>query len=305
MPEVSVIIPTYNSAHYVTEAVDSVLGQSYRDFEIVVIDDGSTDDTRSVMSRYGSPVRYLRQPNGGVAEARNRGIEESRGRYVAFLDADDTWAPNKLEQQVEALRNDPGRKACYTAVTVTDADLTPVSVTRSRRRGRAMEDLLYLGNVVGTPSTVICERALLQSAGGFDLSLSQCADWDMWIRLAARTDFLYLDEPLVKYRVHATNMSRNAALLEEDSLRVLEKSFDMPGLPAALRSRRRAAFAHNYMVLAGTYSHARRYADFARCASRAVALDFRQVGYLIKFPARALARLLSRPEAGISNVKTA
>ena len=110
MAEVSVIIPTYNSAQYVTTAVESVLAQTFADTEIIVIDDGSTDATDSVMACYGSPVRFIKQANRGVSSARNRGIAESRGRLIAFLDADDTWCPNKLERQIECERRAVGRE---------------------------------------------------------------------------------------------------------------------------------------------------------------------------------------------------
>src|SRR5262249_35935561 len=193
MPEVSVIIPSYNSARYLTDAVDSVLRQTFCDFEMVIVDDGSTDDTEAVVRRYGERVRYLRQPNSGVAAARNRGIEESRGRYVAFLDADDTWHQDKLHAQVAALLKNPGYLACYTAFTVVSSDLTPLCITRNKRHGKTLEDLLLRGNFVGSICTVLCERTLFDRAGGFDPSLSQCADWDMWVRIAALTEFLYLD----------------------------------------------------------------------------------------------------------------
>ena len=291
MPEVSVIIPSYNSARYLADAVDSVLSQSFRDLEVLVIDDGSTDDTATVARRYRRPVRYLRQENQGVAVARNRGIAESLGRYIAFLDADDTWLPAKLEAQLEALGKNPGYRACYTAFTVVSSQLAPIQVSRSNRRAGTLEDLLLRGNVIGSICTVLCERSLLESAGGFDPSLSQCADWDMWTRLAVFTEFLYVDRPLVTYRQHTANMSRNAALLEQDSLRVLEKGFAIDGLPDSIGAQRRAAFARNYMVLAGTYFHAQRYPDFLRCAALAVAKDLRQIGRLIGFPVRAMGHL--------------
>lgn len=294
MPEVSVVIPTYNSAQYVVEAVESVLAQTYQDFEILVIDDGSTDETEQVMRSYPAPVRYIRQQNGGVARARNRGIQESRGRYVAFLDADDTWLLCKLERQLEALQQQPQYRACYAAFTVVDATLNPLGISRSRRQASALEDLLLRGNVLATPSTVICERSLFDLVGGFDPALSQCADWDMWVRLAAQTEFLYLDEPFVTYRQHGTNMSRNAPLLESDSLQVLTKGFAMPGLSAHLLARRQAALARNYMVLAGTYFQARHYRDFLRCAARAVMMDVHQINYLTAFPKRLTTRLKTR-----------
>jgi glycosyltransferase involved in cell wall biosynthesis len=293
MPEVSVVIPTYNTAHYLGEAIDSVLIQSFRDIDILVIDDGSTDETEALMCRYGPPVRYIRQPNGGVAAARNRGIAEARGRYVAFLDADDVWQPQKLERQLAALaKQHSNARICYTAFIAVTTDLIPLGKHPSQRSGTVLEDLLTLGNVVGTPSTVLVERTLMTEEGGFDPALSQCADWDLWVRLAAVTDFAYVDEPLVGYRQHGNNMSRNAPLLEQDSVRVLEKGFAMPQLPASLRARRALAFARNYMVLAGSYFHAGRYRDFLRCATRAIELDARQLGYLFAFPVRRLLRRL-------------
>jgi glycosyltransferase involved in cell wall biosynthesis len=297
MPDVSVIIPSYNSAKYLAEAVDSVLSQTFRDFEVLVIDDGSTDNTEKIAANYAAPVRYIRQENSGVAVARNHGVNESRGRYVAFLDADDTWRQDKLEVQVKALSENPGYRACYTAFTVVSPNLTPLNVVRSWRRGTALEDLLTRGNVIGSICSVICERSLFETTGGFDPSLSQCADWDMWVRMSPLTDFLYIDAPLVTYRQHASNMSRNAPLLERDSLVVLKKGFDMPGLDRALRRKRRAAFARNYMVLAGAYFHAGKYGDSAACAARSVAMDVRQFGRLTGFPVRAVRRALTSKPA--------
>ena len=295
--EVSVIIPTYNSARFLTDAIDSVLAQTFKDFEVIVIDDGSTDETESLILKYGSALRYIRQENRGVALTRNHGIDESRGKYVAFLDADDVWLPHKLERQLAALRGKDNFRACYSAFSVADDNLRPIAVNRSDRRGSALEDLLLRGNVVATPSTVLCERSLLEVAGGFDPAMSQCADWDMWVRLAAFTEFLYLDEVLVKYRRHGGNMSRDASLLERDSILVLEKGFAMSGLPESLRAGRRSAFARNFMVLAGTYFHGGRYADFARCAARSVSMDVKQLAYLAAFPLRAMKR--SRPRHAI------
>ena len=293
MPTVSVVIPTYNAARYVGAAVDSVLGQTFRDVEVVVVDDGSTDDTAAVLSRYGQPVRYLRQENSGVSAARNRGIQESIGRYVAFLDADDTWFPEKLDRQIAALESSSQYRACYSAHVICTEALAPLAVQRSVRHGSALEDLLLRGNVVGTPSSVLCDRSLFSIVERFDPRLSQCADWDMWVRLATATEFLYLDEPLVTYRQHGSNMSADPALLERDSTRVLEKAFELPNMPQQVRAARRTAFARNYMVLAGTYFYAHRYADFVRCAVRAVSLDAAQLGYLTAFPGRLAARWLN------------
>ena len=290
MPRVSVVIPTYNSARYLGAAIDSVFAQTFHDFEVVVVDDGSTDDTESMMSRRFQSVPYVRQPNLGVAKARNTGIEQTSGRYVAFLDADDTWLPAKLERQMTALADAPANRASYGSFIVCSETLTPLTVQRSLQRGRALEDLLLRGNVIGSPGTVLCERSLFSIVGGFDPTLSQCADWDMWIRLATQTEFAYLNEPLVNYRQHGASMSRRPELLERDSLRLLTKGFNLPAVPASLWAQRRRAFARNYMVLAGTYFYAGRYRDFLRCMLRALVLDPRQLEYLGALPARLLRR---------------
>jgi glycosyltransferase involved in cell wall biosynthesis len=297
MPLVSVVIPTYNAGQFIAAALDSVLSQSFRDLEVVVVDDGSTDDTEARMQAYGTPIRYLRQKNAGVAVARNRGIAESRSKYIAFLDADDTWFPNKLGRQIDALSSHPGVRACYSAFQMVDAQLRSLGVPANPRRAGLLEDLLMRGNVIGSICTVLAERTLFDEVGAFDPTLSQCADWDMWVRIGTRTDALYLDEPLVTYRQHAANMSRNARLLEEDSLRVLRKAFDMNGLSESLRARRRQAFGRNYRVLAGTYFQSGQVLAFMRCTALSVTLDPRQLGYFLRLPLRARRRRLGKTSA--------
>jgi glycosyltransferase involved in cell wall biosynthesis len=297
-PEVSVVIPAYNAAAYLAGAVDSVLAQTFGDRELVVVDDGSTDATPQVLEGYGSSVRVVRQANQGVAAARNRGLRESRGRWVAFLDADDQWAPDKLARQVEALRGQPGHGACATRFTVVDEGKGPVEVRGARSGEATLEALLLNGNVVGTPSTVISERTLLEACGGFDPALSQCADWDLWIRVALRTAFVCLEEPLVAYRRHGSNMSRSVPLLEADTLRLLDKAFGMPELPEPLAGRRNEAFAQQYMVLAGSYFRAGMHRDALRCGALALRLDPRQSRRVLAFPWRALGRVTSRAPVG-------
>jgi glycosyltransferase involved in cell wall biosynthesis len=294
MPEVSVVIPTYNSARYLEQALGSVLAQTFQDLEIIVVDDGSTDETSDVIGDLGAQVQYIQQRKSGVSVARNHGVAKSTGRYVAFLDADDVWLPHKLARQIDALRNVCSGRLCHSAFLVSDAHLKPLEVRRAGV-GSSLETLLFHGNVVGSPSTVICDRELLRSAGGFDPDLSQCADWDLWIRLAAHAGFLYLDEPLVRYRKHELSMSMDPRLLESDSLRVLEKGFAVPGIDPALARQKDRALARNYMVLAGTYVQAGHYRDFVRCAARSLSLDPRRAGYLARFPLRAGKRLFNRP----------
>lgn len=298
MTHVSVIIPAYNARDFIADAVDSALAQTVKSVDIIVVDDGSTDGTGDVLSRFGAAIRVVRQPNRGVAVSRNLGIAEARGRYVAFLDADDIWEPRKIEEQLDAISStSSGYGACSTRFLVVDEQLRPVEVFGTARRMSTLSELLMFGNTIGTPSTVLCDRALFQQVGGFDPALSQCADWDMWIRLAAVTDFIRLDNVLVRYRKHDRSMSRDVALLERDSRIVLDKAFAMPDLPPALRRLRRRLIARNYMVVAGSYFRIGAWRDFLRCAARAVALAPAQMAYLAQFPLRHTAHRKAAADA--------
>ena len=281
----SVIIPAYNAERYLADAIESALAQTAPASEILVIDDGSTDGTVSIAHKFGSPVRCVTQTNSGVAAARNRGIRESTGRYVAFLDADDAWMPEKLERQLQAMTA-TGLRAAHAALLVVDDGLQPLFDNRDGHVGGTLENLLMIGNVVGTPSTVICERAIFADIGGFDPTFSLCADWEMWIRIATVTSFAFVDSPLVRYRLHGDNMSLNVALLESDSNRTLGKAFSLARLPEDIRRRRRTALARNWMVLAGSYFRAAQRMDALRCGIHAMARDPQQVRELLAFGRR-------------------
>jgi glycosyltransferase involved in cell wall biosynthesis len=297
-PTVSVVIPAYNAALYLRQALDSVLAQTIRDIEVVVVDDGSNDETPRILAEYAPSVRTIRQENAGVATARNRGIAASSGRYVAFLDADDAWRPNKLERQLLVLANEGGPRAAYTAIAVVDGGLGPTAYPwRPGRRARP-EDLLLEGNVIGGPSTVLCERSLLQEAGGFDPTFSLCADWELWIRLSAIADFAYLDEPLTLYRRHPGNMSRTVSVLEEESVRLLRKAYAQPRLSKRLLEQKGQVFGHNYMVLAGSYHRTGAYASALRCGAIALKQDWRQGRRLFGWPWRAVRRVFAGGSAG-------
>ncbi len=262
---VSVVIPAYNAERFLRDALESAAGQTLAPLEILVIDDGSTDETgRLAASVQG--VRCIRQTNAGVSAARNRGIEEARGGFVALLDADDAWMPEKLAVQLASLRD--GQFA-FSARTETDELLKPLRIARGGFEGSLLEGLLFHGNVVGTPSSVVAPRQALLDAGGFDPCLSMCADWDMWIRLATRLSGTYSDEPLVLYRVHEGSMSTNLRVYESDSRYMISKAFELP-LPAEIMARRSEAEARMWEVLAACYWEQRAVSDAFRCASRSI-----------------------------------
>jgi glycosyltransferase involved in cell wall biosynthesis len=198
MPRVSVIIPSYNAAAHLRRAVDSVLAQTWHSLELLVVDDGSTDDTRAALHAYGDRLRLLSQANGGPAAARNHGLREAAGEYVAFLDADDWWEAGKLAEQVALLDARPEVGFCSTATRVVDAAGAAVAAWPCQPQAGPLPDSLFMnGSVVsGSTSGVVARRALVLEVGGFDAALRGFEDPDLWIRLAARTGYACIPTPL-------------------------------------------------------------------------------------------------------------
>lgn len=215
MPDVSVIIPTYNRAGMVTEAIDSVIDQMMPDVQVVVVDDGSTDNTREVLnSRYGDRITYLHQPNSGRSAARNHGIAVSSGRYLLFLDSDDLLLPIALESEAAFLDTHPEVDVVYTDGYFCDEagrQLARIAPTRlPHDPGNLLKDLI-LNNVILACHSAMVRRTALDSLGSpyFDETMSETEDQDFWVRLAARGKvFAYLDVPTCMYRLHSGNKSR-------------------------------------------------------------------------------------------------
>lgn len=234
-PRVSVIIPAYNAAGVVHRAVDSVLAQGFQDFELLVVDDGSTDATRKALAEYGDQLRLLAQANAGPAAARNQGLQHARGQYVAFLDADDYWKAEKLQRQVELLDARPDIGFCSTATEVVDSAGRPAGNWPCRPEAGPLPDILFLhGTVIsGSTSGVLARRNLIDEIGGFDPSLRGFEDPDLWIRLTARTGYACIPEPLtVVVRMH-NSVSGNLVNMRRATLASFRKNRHL--LPAAKR----------------------------------------------------------------------
>lgn len=301
LPRVSVVIPTYNHERFIKDAVECALAQSVGGVEVVVVDDGSIDKTCEALSGFGSAIRLVRQENVGQAAARNRGIEEARGEYVAFLDGDDVWLKQKLERQLKRFAQVPEAGVCSCAYFVIDHDLRPIRISPAGPEGLVLDHLLLEGNVVGPPTTVVVRRQLLDSVGGFDPALGYCSDWDLWIRLARRTRFCIVAEPLAGWRIHDSNLTRRVEQLESDSVRLLQKALDSD--PEASRSRAATVLGRNWFVLAGSYFGSRNFVAGARCLVKAAGLD--PLGTISAVVARSSRRHVSssaRPETIASPV---
>lgn len=225
-PAVSVVIPAYNAAWCVRKAIESVLAQDYRDFELIVVDDGSTDDTSAVLADYGDRIRVVRKANEGLSSARNAGIAAALGEYVAFLDADDWWLPGKLSRQVAFMQAHPELGFTSTAARVEDPQGRFVNLWACARWQGPFLDHLFGANaeVAGSGSAVIAKRALFEQVGGFDESLRSLEDIDMWLRLAAATEYGCLDEPLVVILKRPDSMSRNLQTMRTAAIAVMHKN---------------------------------------------------------------------------------
>jgi glycosyltransferase involved in cell wall biosynthesis len=221
---VSVVTPAYNRAAWLPAALDSALSQEFDGFEVVVVDDGSTDGTPAVLRGYGDRVRVHRQANAGQSAAVNRGVELARGDLVAFLDSDDAWLPGKLARQVPMLDAAPEAALLYAAVEYMDGEGRRIPDPRPPRRapsGEVLGDLLE-GNFIRTP-TAVFRRAAFLGAGGYDPALKCVNDWDMWLRLATAGRVLRDPVPSARYRLHADQSVNLRRRLAEERVAVLER----------------------------------------------------------------------------------
>lgn len=270
VPKTSVVITCYNYGQYIRAAIESVLDQTWQDFEIIVIDDGSTDDTPQVMAEYNGheKIRYLRQENQGQPKAKNRGIAESRGEFVAFLDADDVWLPEKLALQLQ-LFNEPAVGVGYTRRYWIDPDGQVIQGNeRTLRRGTIL-NYIFIDNFICFSSSMV-RRELLDTIGGFDETLPMGIDYDLWIRLAAKCKFDFVDQPLIKYRTGHANLSRNVTRRYQCAQLIMNKALNDPEIRGKLSWYvARLAWADTWSNMAGHLIRQGQYKDGLRYFSKA------------------------------------
>ncbi|MBV2127136.1 MAG: glycosyltransferase family 2 protein [Candidatus Thiodiazotropha sp. (ex Ctena orbiculata)] len=205
---VSVIIPTYNRAHTLPRAIDSVLSQTRPPLEIIVVDDGSDDDTARLMTDRYSQCDYQYQSNQGFSSARNLGIKKARGEWIALLDSDDRWLPDKLQLQLESLTDSPHYRLCHSNELWIRKGVR-VNQLRKHEKSGGMIFQRCLPLCVISPSSAILHRTLFDDFGLFDTELPACEDYDLWLRICATEEVLFIDKPLIeKYGGHADQLSQ-------------------------------------------------------------------------------------------------
>jgi glycosyltransferase involved in cell wall biosynthesis len=226
MTRISVIITTYNRSSYLKEAIDSVMAQDCAEFDLTVVDDGSSDETRSVVKSYGKKIGYVYQENRGISSARNRGIRSTSGEHVAFLDSDDLWLPDKLSSQMSFFRANPHALICYT---------DEIWIRRGRRVNPMKKHKKYSGMIfehclplcIISPSSAMFRRTLADEIGLFDENLPACEDYDYWLRVSVRYPVYLLSEPLiVKRGGHEDQLSKHYVGMDRFRIAALTKILD-------------------------------------------------------------------------------
>ncbi len=285
---ICVVIPSYNYGHFIREAIESVLRQTLRPTEIIVVDDGSTDGTGKIVGMFGDRVRYIRQENAGVCAARNRGVRESTGELIAFLDADDIWEPTKVEKQIEKFAEDAEIGLVHCGMREFDGDTgDTVNFFLEGGEGWVADDLLLwekpVINVSGT--VIVVRRKAFDDVGGFDTRLKVGEDWDFCYRVARKYKVGFVREALVNYRSHGKNAHKNIKEMELGMSLFYEKAFLSDPKITMLRGR---AYGNFHRVLAGSYFNAGQYVQFVNHAVKSIWNNPSNIRYFAEFPLRRL-----------------
>ncbi len=250
MPKISVIIPTYNRAFIIDKAIDSVLQQTYTDYEVIVVDDGSTDATYENLKPYRDKIHYVYKENGGIASARNCGLEAAQGTYIAFLDSDDLWKPDKLQRQMEHFERYPeyGMVATRCVTNKVDSDFNTIDINKIRRSGKSgwVYKDLFFRNFIRTSSTVI-KSECFRKVGRFDESLPRCEEIDMWLRISKEYPVGFINDTLTIYTRRPKEIRVDNIEGRKNWLRVLKTNYEPSLIPRRLY-KKRIAKIHTHLA---------------------------------------------------------
>lgn len=289
MQKVSVIIPNYNYGRFLRQAIQSALDQSLKPHEIIVVDDGSTDDTKEVLISFGDKIIEIDQTNKGVAAARNKGAEIATGEFLAFLDADDYWHCEKLENQMEKFRLDAEIGFVHCGLTNVDENGERIDDHLSGEEGWVADSLLKFQEVV-IANTIVVKREVFTKVGGYDTNrdLHPSEDWDLCYRLARECKLGFVREPLLYYRHHGQGGHTNIARMERAMLIAFEKAFRDPA--REIQQVRGEAYGNLYLILAGSYYHSGFLGKSIASGLKGLKYDPRIAARLFGFPFRSVGR---------------
>jgi glycosyltransferase involved in cell wall biosynthesis len=294
MKGVSVVIPTHNRAACIRQAIDTALAQTSPPLEVIVVDDGSTDETPRILAEYGGRIRVIRQPNAGVSVARNAGIAAAAGDLIALLDSDDSWWPTKLERQVARLAADPGVGLVHCGSEQVDNEGRRLSVSLDGMEGWVAERLLRLDpEVIAAPgSCVLVPKRVVEEIGGFDARLPPSEDWDFCYRIATRYPVSYVREVLVRYRIHEAGAHMNIGRMQSGMLLGLEKAFASGD--ASVQRLRNHTYGRLHRILAGCYFETGQPRACLTHVIKSLRYDVRNAMYFAAYPLRVASRLSAR-----------
>lgn len=252
---VSVIIPAYKAGRYIGETVQSVLNQTYTNFELIIVDDGSPDDQATIIAPLAAKdtrIQYIKQANGGVSSARNHGYRLSKGDFLAFLDADDIWLPNNLEKKLAKFSTDAELGLVHSDKAIIDADSQLTGEVKHGKEGYILDDLLsWNGTCIPTPSSILVKREVMEKVGGFDLKLSNAADQEFFFRVAKHYKIGRVPEVTWWYRIHNNNMHSNIPVMEKDALLAYQRA-EENNLFKDIKFRN-FCFSNMYMIMGASW----------------------------------------------------
>ena len=249
MPKISVIIPVYNGDSTIRETIQSVLNQTESDFELIVINDGSRDTTLDIIASIQDPrLKVFSYPNAGPSASRNRGFSHTRSEFIAFLDADDLWTPDKLELQLTALLKNPQAAVAYSWTDHIDECGQFISPGPHVTLSGDVYARLLLGNFLSNGSNVLIRRQALTEVGGFDELLTHGEDWDMWLRLAARYHFVAVPYAQILYRISTNSASYNISKMEAGCLQVIERAYSQAPESLQHLKKETLGFLYKYLI---------------------------------------------------------
>lgn len=253
-PKISVVIPTYNRADSILKTIDSVLVQTFHDFEILIIDDGSEDNTKEIIENLNSPkIKYIYQENAGASSARNTGIKNSEGEFIAFLDSDDTWFPEKLEKQLNVFEHNKNIDIVYSAFEWIQVRIDKKEINRYKNYEKKEDFVKFLlCEMLPICPISMMKKTVFDKVGVFDENLVVSEDWDLCLRFVSEFNFYYLDEVLTSFYRHNKSLSATADFekVKKTHLIVLERFFNNTENIRKYGKFKALAFSHQYFVFA-------------------------------------------------------